>query len=99
MEVKIMLVKRNGTEQTEIAFDDLSKEEQKNVGMDLKRRFFEILGYVEKSEPPAQSAGGKVIANDFEMLLALAFDVAGPFDTEILQPALQVQLRQKSECE
>lgn len=53
MEVKIILVKKNGTERTEMAFEDLSKEERETEGICLKRRFFEILGYVEKSEPPA----------------------------------------------
>ena len=50
MEVKIILVKRNGAE---TAFEELSKEEQKMEGIRLKKCFFEILGYIEKSEPPA----------------------------------------------
>ena len=53
MEVKIILVKRNGAERTEKAFEELSKEEQKMEGIRLKKCFFEILGYIEKSEPPA----------------------------------------------
>ncbi|MCI8859477.1 MAG: hypothetical protein HFI71_08170 [Lachnospiraceae bacterium] len=53
MEVKIILVKKNDAGQSEMNFDDLSIKEQKMEGICLKKRFFEILGYIEKSEPPA----------------------------------------------
>lgn len=53
MEVKMILVKRNGAERTEMSFEELSKEEQKMEGIRLKKHFFGILGYVEKSKPPA----------------------------------------------
>ena len=48
MEVSIVFVKMDGEKRTEIPFEDMTKEEQQEQGANLKKRFYESLGYVPK---------------------------------------------------
>lgn len=50
MKVNIVFVKLSDAERIEIPLTDMKKEEQEIRGLELKKRFFETLGYVPREK-------------------------------------------------
>lgn len=50
MEVSIVFVKLDGEKRTEIPFEDMTKEEQQEQGVKLKKRFYKSFGYEVKEK-------------------------------------------------